>query len=655
MRSISHAKLDWRDSDTPVSIEFDDVYFSTVDGIDETRYVFLQHNGFPERFTEHPRNTLVVAETGFGTGLNLMVLWHAFREFRRRHPDAPCKRLHFVTMEKYPVTEADLAKAHRHWPEFAEQCRQLKSAYPMPIPGCHRMEFDQGQVVVDLWLGDVNQCLEQMYAPEEGLVDVWFLDGFTPSRNPKMWQEQLYEQMARLSHRNASYATFTAAGHVRRGLEKHGFTVTKDQGYGVKREMISGHFTPDRPQASRPDEVAVVGAGIAAAHTALSLVQRGIAVTLYGQDAGPADGASGNRQGALYPLMNLAEDGLSALYQQGFLLARQRLSRLVENGHSVDHDWCGVLQLSQSPKDAEKLERIGAAGFPCELVHRVDRDAASHIADLPLDRGGLFFPYGGWLAPEQLVLALLAQAQATGLLTCHWHHRLQGLQRAQAHWQLEFDQSTARHQQLVICMGHASADLAQSAPLPLQPVRGQISAPESSGDLSRLKTVLCADGYLVPALAGRLTCGASFVKNSRDSQWRSEDVEEIGGRMANSFAGSDWLAQLALDDSGRAAIRGSVRDHFPLMGPITDWSRVAADPRVWRDAPLPNQPGLHLVAGLGSRGLCSGALMAESAVSLICAEPLPLTQGLLQRLLPGRFWQRRINKGHPPVDQGQAD
>ncbi|WP_169628211.1 bifunctional tRNA (5-methylaminomethyl-2-thiouridine)(34)-methyltransferase MnmD/FAD-dependent 5-carboxymethylaminomethyl-2-thiouridine(34) oxidoreductase MnmC [Ferrimonas futtsuensis] len=651
MNSISHAKLDWRDSDTPVSIEFDDVYFSTVDGIDETRYVFMQHNGFPERFTEHPHDTLVVAETGFGTGLNLMVLWHSFRQFRQRHPDAPCKRLHFVTMEKYPVTGADLAKAHRYWPEFADQSRQLKTAYPMPLPGCHRMEFDQGQVVVDLWLGDVNECLEQMHAPPQGVVDVWFLDGFTPSRNPQMWQEQLYLQMARLSRKGASYATFTAAGHVRRGLEKHGFSVVKDQGYGIKREMISGHFATEKPETTSPLEVAVVGAGVAAAHTALSLVQRGIRVTLYSRGAKPADGASGNRQGALYPLMNLAEDGLSTIYQQGFLLARQRLNRLVDGGHSIDHEWCGVLQLSQNPKDADKLERIGKAGFPSELVHQVDRQAASHIADLPLDRGGLYFPYGGWLAPEQLIPALLNQAKETGLLTCHWHHQLIGLDRQGQHWQLQFDQTSACHPHLVICMGHASADLSQTAALPLLPVRGQISAPLAGNTLSKLKTVLCADGYLVPALDGRLTSGASFIKNSQDTRWRQEDVEEIAGRMNNSFGDSDWLSQLQLDDSGRAAIRGSVRDHFPLMGPLPDWDRIATDPQAWRHQPLPEQPGIHLVSGLGSRGLCSGALMAESVVSQICGEPLPLSEQQLQRLLPGRFWQRRINKGHPPVAQ----
>ncbi|USD36664.1 bifunctional tRNA (5-methylaminomethyl-2-thiouridine)(34)-methyltransferase MnmD/FAD-dependent 5-carboxymethylaminomethyl-2-thiouridine(34) oxidoreductase MnmC [Ferrimonas sp. SCSIO 43195] len=648
MTPILPAKLDWRDSDTPVSIEYDDVYFSTVDGIDETQYVFLKHNGFPERFIAHPHTTLVVAETGFGTGLNLCLLWQAFRQFRQAHPQARCRRLHFVSMEKHPVTDADLRRAHKYWPQLQHQTRQLQQAYPAPIGGCHRMEFDQGEVVVDLWLGDVNEILPSMVTDDSGLFDAWFLDGFTPSKNPAMWQPELYTQMARLSRHQATYATFTAAGHVRRGLERVGFSVTKDHGYGVKREMISGQLLNAKPVAKTVSEVAIVGAGVAAAHLALSLVQRGIRVTLYSQGQASADGASGNRQGAIYPLMNLAEDGLSQLYQQGFLLSRQRLNRTVAAGHSIDHDWCGVVQLGQNDKDQAKLAKVATAGFPPELVHGIDRQQASHIADLPLDRGGLFFPFGGWVAPNQLIPALLAQAGQLGQLQCHYDHPLKSLTASDNGWQLDFHNGQqTHHDQVVIAMGHQSHQLAQTAPLPIQAVRGQISAPQTTPRLNQLKTVLCADGYLIPQLQGRLTSGASFVKRNSDSRWQQQDVAEIRQRMHASFGQCGWAQELMFDDSGRAAVRGSVRDHFPLAGPVPDWPQIIDRQSQLRQQPLPSQPGLHLLAGLGSRGLCSAALMAESVVSSLCAEPRPIDQALLARVVPGRFWQRRLNKGHP--------
>ncbi|TKB53920.1 bifunctional tRNA (5-methylaminomethyl-2-thiouridine)(34)-methyltransferase MnmD/FAD-dependent 5-carboxymethylaminomethyl-2-thiouridine(34) oxidoreductase MnmC [Ferrimonas aestuarii] len=672
MKPIAPAQIDWRDSDTPMAPEFDDVYFSTDDGADETRYVFMQHNDLPNRFVEHKRATLVVAETGFGTGLNLCVLWQAFREFRHSHPNAPLKRLHFVTLEKHPVTPTDLAKAHRFWPQYGELTSQIQTAYPMPIEGCHRMEMDDGEVIVDLWLGDVQTTLPQIHATEQGLVDIWFLDGFTPSRNPDMWQGDLYAQMARLSRANATYATFTAAGHVRRGLEEAGFSVNKDVGYGVKREMIYGRFlTPREASSSELDgDVAIIGAGIAGAQLALSLCQRGIKVSLFSEDIAPADGASGNRQGAIYPLMNLAEDGLSQFYQQSYLLSRARINRLAKH-HPFDFDWCGVLQLSQNAKDADKLARIANSPFPTELVHQVTKEQASHIADLPLNRGGLYFPYGGWVSPKQTVASLLAQAQDTGNLSCHYQYQLTQLEQLDSgHWQLHLSfndiEGVSEHAvaegiepefaNVVICQGHRSSQLPQTAPLPLSPVRGQVSIPKATTTTAKLKTVLCADGYLVPALKGRLVSGASFVKGSVDVQWREQDREEIQGRMQNSFGGcldannDAWIDELDWDETGRAAIRGAVRDHFPLVGPIPDWSQIEASPDSYRKQPLPTQQGLYLIAGLGSRGLCSAPLLAEITASMMNDEPLPVSEFQLKRLLPGRFWQRRLDKGKSPTE-----
>lgn len=82
--SIQPANLEFNAEGTPVSRDFDDVYFSNDNGLEETRYVFLGGNQLEVRFPEHPHPLFVVAESGFGTGLNFLTLWQAFDQFRER-------------------------------------------------------------------------------------------------------------------------------------------------------------------------------------------------------------------------------------------------------------------------------------------------------------------------------------------------------------------------------------------------------------------------------------------------------------------------------------------------------------------------------------------------------------------------------------------
>ncbi|WP_028117497.1 bifunctional tRNA (5-methylaminomethyl-2-thiouridine)(34)-methyltransferase MnmD/FAD-dependent 5-carboxymethylaminomethyl-2-thiouridine(34) oxidoreductase MnmC [Ferrimonas senticii] len=661
MNPIRSADIDWSNPAAPLASDFGDFYFSKKDGVAETDYVFIQHNQLPQRWQQHPRDHFCVMETGFGTGLNLMVLWRHFRTFRREHPDASCQRLHFVSFEKYPLSATDLSRAQRQWPEFAEMATQIRAAYPMIIQGCHRMVLDNGAVTVDLWFGDLLEQLPNLSAGQHGVADAWFLDGFSPNKNPLMWQDSLYAEMARLSRADATVATFTAASAVRKGLIAEGFAMQKDKGFRGKREMIFGQRSDHvEPTAALPKRVAVIGAGLAAANSALALTRRGIEVDLYFAADTVADGASGNRQGALYPLLNSANDPMAQFYQQGYLLARQQLNQLAEQ-HPIDHDWCGVLQLPLDDKQRQRFRTIAALDLDSSLVHAVDGQQAAHIADLPLGDGdhqdALFYPYGGWLSPQQLVNAVIAEAQQSGKLNCFAEHHLTELTApSQANdtssannqqWQLQFADGTRRYADaVVLAAGHHSQGFSQTAPLPLNPVRGQIAYPDAQASSAKLKTVLCADGYLVPALNGQLTYGASFGRGDSNRDLRDDDITEMTARMAHSFTGASWLKELDLAaplsaDNARASVRAAVRDHLPLVGQVPHWSALQDDVDLTNP---PMQYGLYLLSGLGSRGLCSAALCAELLASQLCGESLPVSQELAAKLAVGRFELRKIAK-----------
>ncbi|KFC07026.1 FAD-dependent oxidoreductase, partial [Trabulsiella guamensis ATCC 49490] len=347
--AIQTANLEFNNEGTPVSRDFDDVYFSNDNGLEETRYVFLGGNRITARFSEHPRSLFVVAESGFGTGLNFLTLWQAFDDFHASSPDATLQRLHFISFEKFPLQEDDLRLAHQRWPELAPRAEQLQAQWPLPVAGCHRLLLDGGRVTLDLWFGDINMLTETLDDTLNQKVDAWFLDGFAPAKNPDMWSPELFSAMARLSRPGGTLATFTSAGFVRRGLQEAGFTMQKRKGFGRKREMLTGEMTnmlnvtPRTPWFARPgsssQDVAIIGGGIASALLSLALLRRGWQVTLYCADSAPAEGASGNRQGALYPLLSAHDPALARFFPLAFTFARRLYNALPV---SFDHDWCGV-------------------------------------------------------------------------------------------------------------------------------------------------------------------------------------------------------------------------------------------------------------------------------------------------------------------------
>ncbi len=217
------AELNWRDGVIPVSTRFDDPYFSLNDGLSETRHVFLAGNHLPERMCDG----FHIAELGFGTGLNLLatqILWAQM--------GAP-GTLRFTSFEAYPMAADDIARALDHFPAaravadpFLAQWAEGRTS--LTLPG----------ITADIVIGDARETLPSWQA----LADAWFLDGFSPAKNPELWADDLMAQVARHTARNGTFATYTAAGHVRRALQAAGFQVDRQPGHGRKRHMSVGRM-----------------------------------------------------------------------------------------------------------------------------------------------------------------------------------------------------------------------------------------------------------------------------------------------------------------------------------------------------------------------------------------------------------------------------
>jgi tRNA U34 5-methylaminomethyl-2-thiouridine-forming methyltransferase MnmC len=217
------AIVDWHGGATPVSRAFDDPYYSTDDGLGEARHTFLAGNGLPDRFV----CGFHIAELGFGTGLNALAAWQAWQQA------GVGGALRFTSFEAYPMCHRDIARALAAFPELGALANQLLAQWPprsdtLNLPG----------LTLRVIPGDGRDTLRQW----GGSADAWFLDGFSPAKNPDLWGAALMDEVARHTAPHGSFATYTAAGSVRRALSQAGFTVRRVPGFGRKRHMTTGRL-----------------------------------------------------------------------------------------------------------------------------------------------------------------------------------------------------------------------------------------------------------------------------------------------------------------------------------------------------------------------------------------------------------------------------
>ena len=665
MFTIQHAKIHFNQENTPVSDKFDDVYFSNQDGLAETHYVFLEGNQLWERWVNYQEAYFVIAETGFGTGLNFFAVTSLFREFRQKYPDSPLKHLYFISFEKYPLPLDTLQQAHLAYPQFSHLAQHLQQHWLNPIQGCYRFHFDE--TTLDLWFGDVAENLPQLGDYMNGKIDAWFLDGFAPSKNPDMWNEQLYQQMFRFTKPQGTFATFTAASAVRKGLENAGFDITKRKGFGKKRECLSGQKTQEKPTAlsapwfhSQPanlnkQDIAIIGGGIASLCTAISLVKRGAKITIYCEDEQTALNASGNKQGAFYPQLSDDNERNIRFYIHAFAYGHQFLQWAIQHKIEFEHEFCGVALCAYNEKAESKLDKIAKLNLPSDLYQSLSQTELSEKVGLPLPFWGSFIPQGAWLAPRQLVQHAFAFLEKQGV-QIKTSQKVTALSQTENGWQITTaENKTFNHEVVVLANGHKLTDFEQTQKLPLYPVRGQVSQIPTSANLLKLKTVLCYDGYLTPVDQAKTShcIGASHVRDNATREFSLTEQQENQQKIQQNIP-EDWTKEV--DTSGnlaRIGVRCSVRDLTPMMGAVPHFSAQQVQYQNLfnlrrRKQPIEqaeNYSNLYLIGALGSRGLTSAPFLGETLASLIYGEPLPMSEELIHNLMPNRSWVRRWLKG----------
>lgn len=605
MGPVVPAVLEFLDG-VPFSAAYGDVYHSADGGMGQARHVFLGGCGLPERWAG--RTDFVILETGFGTGMNFLATWAAWRADPQRSA-----RLSFLSVEKHPFARDDLARLHARWPEFAALSTELLAKWPSPVAGFHRIALAGGRVQLTLMLGDAQACLPQV----EAGVDAFYLDGFAPDRNPELWRPGLIETLARLARPGALAATYSVAAPVRAALSRAGFVCEKRAGYGRKRHCLRAAHSGRRVQESRvPQRVAVVGAGVAGSAVAHALAQRGVSVSVLERAPAPATAASGNPVAVFRPVLSRDDTAATRLTRAAFL---HDLRSWPELGERLEWARCGVLHLARDAAATERQRQaLAVMTAPGGYARWVEVDEARRLANWPVEVPGVFYAQAGWVVPGDLCRAWLEHAGITLRTGCE----VARLEVGSDGWRLFGAHGAVLDtvDAVVLANAHDAGRLAPGAAWPLHPVRGQITR-LPPGSLPGVQRVIAREGYFAPGI-GQPLVGATYEHDDLDLAPRVASDQANLARLEAMLPGA--AAQISIARvNGRAALRATVPDRLPLLGAVD------------------GAPGLYVAAAYASRGVVWAGLLGEALADAMTGAPLPLEKNLMAALDPGRFTRAR--------------
>lgn len=727
------------------SSRFDDIYYNAKAGAEESRYVFLEGNHLTERwqalFTappELPHNRyFVIGETGFGTGLNFFSACELWQQQYYSHANLTADdsdkqtrhTLYFYSTELYPLSLAAMEKALAHYNPLPHWSAQLLTQYPDAIGGEYLLHFtidDHCDIKLVLLFGESETALSSLerYAVKSlernpinsldpdhfknaGLkVDAWFLDGFTPSRNPSIWNSELFNLIANLSHSRTTVASFTVARPVRDELNRVGFKITKRKGFGTKREMLmadvapmfglrdsaSNHqkanvhllahsmcyFRSIEPPAEKEKTALVIGSGIAGCSIAYQLASRGYQVTLCDQSETLATGASGNDQAVLYARTAKQRAVLADFHEASFSYAKQFYAQLDNKRSTTNHQYnpTGMLKLG------EQLEQ-SLINLNGEMSSRRNVTAieASDLAGLAIKQNAIYYPQAGQISPRVLCNQLASHPNIQQVFDCkiislsNTPKSSNNKNKTPKRWQADSESGgTFFSDNVVICNAEAAKHFSQTQWLPLKSIRGQTTELPVSANSQSLKMTVCAKGYITPALhtegdrvsqtksCSTHSVGASF--NLDDKQLTAtlrDHLDNLNHLKACLPSDSPFAKQLtdtidtALGNgdvnpfNGRVGFRCVSPDYLPMAGAVVDadafkttFASLKKNAKQVLTETCPPIPGLFVNAAYGSHGFTTAPLAAEILAAQINGSPVPCSDKLRQSLSPSRFLVRQL-------------
>lgn len=628
--AVPYANIDWSDGAVPFSTEHQDRYYSAENGLEESLYVFLKLNDIASRLQQ--KKKFVIAELGFGTGLNFLATLQCAKQNAR-----PGSHLTFISFEKQPLTTADLKIAHAPFSTLQYPAEILRSRTEHLHCGINVIPFPEYNVSLLLAIGPVA-----VYLPEMSFTaDAWYLDGFAPARNNSMWSPAILNAVAEHSDPGTTCSTFTAARAVREALTSAGFLVQKVPGWGKKRDSLRADFKPEKTQQpqthSIPRRAAIIGAGIAGCSVAHALARHGVTATIFETGSTVASGASGNPAGMAKADFSAVPDARAELSIAGFAYLKNICQSMLLPAEF--YDFSGIFRSPRYGRLERLLDRLSELSPDPRWLQLISAAAARERTGLKSCEDGLLYPNAGWINPVQLC------KQLAGTTEIRYNSPIQAVTTHAAGIQilLENGNKLTDYDAVILANGYEAEKVLGQKIHGMSHNFGQLlSFSEPPWPKPRIPVI--GPGYAL-ATGPTLHIGATYEHNDTTETTMSKREELL-------YAMEHYLNYEGLTQNKEYTVRRSVRcnsaDRLPLVGHwVTEtagaeyYSRLNADADVPRREPSAQ---IFICTAFGSKGIVFAPFCGEIIGALLCNAPVPVTVKNQNTLRADRFLFRLLKK-----------
>ncbi|EOG9651548.1 bifunctional tRNA (5-methylaminomethyl-2-thiouridine)(34)-methyltransferase MnmD/FAD-dependent 5-carboxymethylaminomethyl-2-thiouridine(34) oxidoreductase MnmC [Campylobacter upsaliensis] len=610
---MKKARVIFKDN-TPYSLDFEDFYFNSQEGVEESRFVYT------EAFEWEECESFIIAETGFGIGLNFFLTLQNFLKTKKRP-----KRLFYVSVEGFYLEPSFLREAYKRlgiYEEIKELLEQFLLFYPKCAKGIYRFYFKD--CFLDLVFDDIS-VLKRL----EFEANIWYLDGFSPSKNSLMFDENTLFEIARLSKLNATILSFSSSSFLQKNLKHCGFDVAKMKGFR-KREMVRAFLKYKKQMTNKEayfqkvsakfenKKVAIIGAGISGALLAYELSLRGFEVEIFEKNATLYEGASSNESGILSSLILNPQSALGNFSLNAFVEASRFYRQILDLKLKGVYEFAYTLQMQQrffTQKD----------------------NAYFQIA-----QNKAFLDYGGHIYPKEILSSLFEKAG----VKIYFNHHFSHYERENETFNLIFKNASKRCKFgiLIYALGADAKDFLHYEAMLLSRVRGQLTHLKP---FFKTEFPLSSKAYICPPKSNLQVIGATYDRLNANPKGQRKDDEENLEKIKEFLRGGEEIEIIG----SRVGFRSYSSDRFCIAGAAYDEEFYKQNYKalLWhKNKPQispQNIPNLYLSLAQGSRAFSSSVLCARYLCALINDEPLGFYADFIPHIHPARFLIRKLKKG----------
>lgn len=620
------------------SEKFQDIYFHPEEGVDESRYVFIEGNHLIERFKL--QEDFSICELGFGTGLNFFLSCKFFLQHNSKGT------LYYYSIEKYPLLPHQIYNALKRFDEIKPQLSHflnlLKLIY-YPTQGFQTIYFHP-RIRLTLLLGDVLDMLKAI--PENIKFDAWFLDGFAPSKNPEMWREEIYQEMAKHSIKNTTFSTFSCARVVKEGLKKANFIIQKRKGFKQKREMLYGFYHQSENRINKiKKNIAIIGAGIAGTTTALQLLKNHHHIHLFDSNEDILQGASGIPGALIMPYVSNQRNEISDYSIKGYNLFISFLYNLFEKEfHTIFKKNLIIQKNSYINKLNNFINIYKLPNYIYRKYNNFYLSSRGGVLDtkiLKLKLKEQLYKFKNFnFYPKTTILDLWIEDDRI-LIQDHHHHIY------------EVDH-------LVFCNANEMKQFPLLKPVEFFSVRGQLLHFKTPFSFS-LKT--CVADISIYQIHDKIILGSSFEhylttqeRHKVSDLFILKKLESNFPDIFNLIAVNQPTYDFKIPTEAFIGLRCQSKDYLPCVGNLVNWKEFiqylnSLEPNkryYYKDIFIPIYHHLWLNTCHGTRGYTTAFLSSEIISDRIHHNPIPIEQNLIHQLSPARFlfrhWRSSQNR-----------